>query len=339
MPGNYKIRYCFRGSVHFRRLPPRLLPDLDDPILNNKQDSVRPASPSFLHRMAMSAAAAAAAGPPRLRLVHFNDVYELSNLSRLQTFLSQVQPDATLLSGDFLSPSTLSSVDGGKGMIATLRAIGLTHCCLGNHEADLRLPDLHKRLKKLSKSAVVLNSNIGRNVLSGGSSSSKSSSSVEKKRTKKDDSGDWMVNAEWMPEYSVISTPCQRVQVALAGLLSDEPGVFPNGSFRGVPIGSVTETYSKLYEQLIATGTVHMILPLTHQFVERDKELARHMLRVASSSSSSSGGGTGGLILGGHEHTPYDVTVVDEDDPVVVVGADFEEWHGSGRGGFGGPDL
>jgi predicted MPP superfamily phosphohydrolase len=74
---------------------------------------------------------------PRLRIVALNDVYELTNLPKLQTFLTRVRPDAIILAGDFLSPSTLSSVDGGKGMISTLRSIGLTHCCLGNHEADL----------------------------------------------------------------------------------------------------------------------------------------------------------------------------------------------------------
>lgn len=62
----------------------------------------------------------------RLRLVAINDVYELSNLPKLQTFLSQLTPVpcAVLLMGDFLSPSPLSSIDGGKGMVATLRAVG-----------------------------------------------------------------------------------------------------------------------------------------------------------------------------------------------------------------------
>jgi hypothetical protein len=54
---------------------------------------------------------------PRLRIVAFNDVYELANLPRLQSFLSSLSPsaDAVLLAGDFLSPSTLSALDGGKG--------------------------------------------------------------------------------------------------------------------------------------------------------------------------------------------------------------------------------
>lgn len=62
----------------------------------------------------------------KLRLVSINDVYELRNLPKLQTFLAKLTPvpSAVLLVGDFLSPSPLSSLDGGKGMVATLRAAG-----------------------------------------------------------------------------------------------------------------------------------------------------------------------------------------------------------------------
>ena len=72
----------------------------------------------------------------KIRIVAINDVYELTNLPRVQTFLSklEVPPQAVVLAGDFLSPSTLSSVDNGRGMVATLRAMGLTHATLGNHE-------------------------------------------------------------------------------------------------------------------------------------------------------------------------------------------------------------
>ena len=83
---------------------------------------------------------------PKLRIVALNDVYELDQLPYVQTLIAQCQPQLVILAGDFLSPSTLSSMDGGRGMIATLRSIGLTHLCLGNHEADLTsLTKLHRR--------------------------------------------------------------------------------------------------------------------------------------------------------------------------------------------------
>jgi hypothetical protein len=58
----------------------------------------------------------------RLRIVAINDIYELGNLPKLQTFLSKLSPPPTavVLAGDFLSPSTLSSIDGGRGMVVSI---------------------------------------------------------------------------------------------------------------------------------------------------------------------------------------------------------------------------
>ena len=88
-----------------------------------------------------------------VRLCSINDVYELGNLPRLRTFVKSLspQPSAVVLAGDFVSPSTLSSIDGGRGMIATLRAAGVTHACFGNHEADVKLSILGERMRSLSK--------------------------------------------------------------------------------------------------------------------------------------------------------------------------------------------
>mmetsp|Transcript_21699 Transcript_21699/g.45462 ORF Transcript_21699/g.45462 Transcript_21699/m.45462 type:complete len:330 (-) Transcript_21699:64-1053(-) len=41
------------------------------------------------------------------------------------------------VSGDFLGPSLLSSLDGGNGMVDVLHALGVTHVSLGNHEDDV----------------------------------------------------------------------------------------------------------------------------------------------------------------------------------------------------------
>eukprot|EP00978_Attheya_sp_CCMP212_P039101 scaffold200340_cov31-Attheya_sp.AAC.1 len=100
-----------------------------------------------------------------VRVVAINDVYELVNLPKLHTFLKKLKRQGTpatavVLAGDFLSPSMLSSIDGGRGMVSCLRAAGVTHASLGNHEADLRLPDLRARLQELSKSTTLLNTNV-----------------------------------------------------------------------------------------------------------------------------------------------------------------------------------
>eukprot|EP00980_Cylindrotheca_fusiformis_P025856 scaffold14741_cov135-Cylindrotheca_fusiformis.AAC.6 len=226
----------------------------------------------------------------RVRIVSINDVYDLHNLPRLQTFLSRLssKPSAVTLAGDFLSPSTLASVDGGRGMVATLRATGLTHVSLGNHEQDLKLESLHKRLSDLSKSVNLINSNMRENV---------------------------PAKAQWMTEvmapYSVITSPCNRVRVAFLGLLSDEPGVFRDNTFKGVPIGDVIETYAKLYKDIVP-NFADVCIPLTHQSINRDRELAESMLDLH---------GGKGIIIGGHEHEPFDEFVGNEgsDNSIRIV--------------------
>lgn len=113
-----------------------------------------------------------------------------------------------------------------------------------------------------------------------------------------------------MPEYAIVTTPCRQVKVALAGFLSDEPAMFRDGTFRGAAVGDILTTYSNLRDRLLVPtdgGEADWLLPITHQSLERDQDLARHMLDV---SSGDGGGGTmHGLILGGHDHVPINVDV------------------------------
>ena len=55
--------------------------------------------------------------------------------SATSNFDDSIAPSAVTLNGDFLSASTLSSIDNGRGHVAALRAAGITHASLGNHEA------------------------------------------------------------------------------------------------------------------------------------------------------------------------------------------------------------
>ena len=58
---------------------------------------------------------------PKLRILSINDVYELDHLPRLATLLRAHElpaPDVTIsiVAGDFVGPSLLSSLDAGRGM-------------------------------------------------------------------------------------------------------------------------------------------------------------------------------------------------------------------------------
>ncbi|CAF0951440.1 unnamed protein product [Adineta ricciae] len=98
--------------------------------------------------------------------LHLNDVYELLPLDRgrkgglarvayLRKLLKEENPHTyTILAGDLLSPSALSSskVNGttlnGKQMIATMNTLGLDLMTFGNHEFDLTEKDLLARMNE-----------------------------------------------------------------------------------------------------------------------------------------------------------------------------------------------
>jgi 2',3'-cyclic-nucleotide 2'-phosphodiesterase (5'-nucleotidase family) len=225
----------------------------------------------------------------QIRLVAINDVYELTNLPKLQTFLSRLSPSpvAVILAGDFLSPSPLSSIDGGRGMVSTLRAVGLTHCSFGNHEADLKMSSLRDRVKELSRSVKVLNSNM-LNPLP---------------------KSEWFRYLPTKP-FDIIQSPCQNVRVALLGLLSEEPGMTRDGTFKGVPIDKMTQVYMDYCRKLVPS-VANMVIPVTHASLNRDLNLASFMALNTGN----------GLIIGGHEHEPIDRFVRDETSCVRILKA------------------
>ena len=117
-------------------------------------------------------------------------------------------------------------------------------------------------------------------------------------------------NASWLAQvtcpYSIIQSPCKQISVGLVGLLSDEPGVFRNNTFKNVPIRNMLETYEDYYNQLVVNNNIaHFCLPVTHSSIVRDRELATKMLSLHGGKS---------VIIGGHEHEPYDEVVTAGDD-------------------------
>lgn len=168
-------------------------------------------------------------------------------------------------------------MDGGKGHVQTLRAAGITHASLGNHEADVTLPVLRRRITELGKSALLLNGNVvGWLDDMGGTFNAAAS-----------------FNQRCTAEWDAVSSADGRVRVGLTGLLSDETNMFRTPrKFRGLPIESVTRRYDQIRSRLMVSTDAHVLVPMTHQSLSRDIELAQHMLKR----------GLKGVILGGHEH-------------------------------------
>lgn len=78
----------------------------------------------------------------RLCILQITDIYTLENLGSFQTLLEQTRVKAkgatvvSVVTGDFLSPYLLASVDRGFGMMRALARIPLDYITWGNHEAD-----------------------------------------------------------------------------------------------------------------------------------------------------------------------------------------------------------
>jgi 2',3'-cyclic-nucleotide 2'-phosphodiesterase (5'-nucleotidase family) len=77
---------------------------------------------------------------------------------------------------------------------------------------------------------------------------------------------------------------------------------FYDNTFKGVPVSNVLETFSSLYKKLVPS-VADFVLPMTHQSLARDKDLAQHMLDMHCGR---------GLIIGGHEHVPINETVMND---------------------------
>ena len=69
-----------------------------------------------------------------LTLVAVNDVYDLEHLPKLRTLVDAVKAERaggtviTTLAGDFLSPSVLSSLDRGRGMVGAVQESKAPSC-------------------------------------------------------------------------------------------------------------------------------------------------------------------------------------------------------------------
>eukprot|EP00913_Durusdinium_trenchii_P013702 g12865.t1 len=65
------------------------------------------------------------------------------------------------IGGDLLSPYPLSTLDKGRGMVDVMLESGVQFACFGNHEADVGLPALKKRLERWhERGGVWINTNM-----------------------------------------------------------------------------------------------------------------------------------------------------------------------------------
>eukprot|EP01084_Bolivina_argentea_P137137 241514_1 len=111
-----------------------------------------------------------------LNIIHFNDVYNINPIikkdgdgniksvcggaSRFKSFINTLSPlkPIILFSGDFLSPSDMSTVTKGEHMVPIMNDFGITCGMIGNHDLDYGNEHCIETFSKLN--FPVLNTNI-----------------------------------------------------------------------------------------------------------------------------------------------------------------------------------
>ena len=229
-----------------------------------------------------------------LRIIQINDVYELDCFPSLKTLVDtkrnepqqqQQQPDETLVvcCGDFLAPSLLSSLDQGASMVDCLNQVGVTHVCLGNHEADVSTAALKDRI--LQSKFVWINSNLPELGSKLG----------------------LLEQQQLLPEYCIVQVGNNQQnspkKVALLGLLTHDPTLYRPGAFLDAPIQPTVPCAKGWVDQLhrsSSSGAVDLILPLTHQSIQEDRDFCQAF--------STADDYTFPVVCGGHDHEIFDET-------------------------------
>jgi 2',3'-cyclic-nucleotide 2'-phosphodiesterase (5'-nucleotidase family) len=217
-------------------------------------------------------------GEARLVVVQITDVYTLEYFAHLKTLLEETRARTEgckvvcMLTGDFLSPYLLSSVDRGYGMMKALANTPVDYLTWGNHEADIDHHTVCRHVRNFPGKWI--NSN--------------------------------MLDHEAMDcqqEYDVIQLTSpdgsNKRRVGLCAVLSNDPDLYSHfedpGAFGGAHISDPWEALRKYKRILEEDEGCDMVLPLQHLYVPDDHKTCKEFDFP--------------VILSGHDHHKVDEVV------------------------------
>jgi len=222
----------------------------------------------------------------RMRFVHINDVYVMDNLPKLRKFLDDcsmgLRRENLIVSigGDLLSPYPLSTLDKGRGMVDVMLESGVQYACFGNHEADVGLPALKKRLERWhERGGVWINTNMPD-----------------------------LLKELQLPSYASVvglsKDGHHSRQVCLVGVCTKDPSLYNAPDDFGGAIYTALDCNESAMEKSRSLMDQHLedteaqkvdaVVALTHQDLDIDIELAKKACSVGIYA-----------VLGGHDHTEY----------------------------------
>ncbi|KAI2493471.1 hypothetical protein MHU86_21089 [Fragilaria crotonensis] len=228
----------------------------------------------------------------KLTIVQITDVYTLENFASLKTMLQQTRNKSgdskvvSVLTGDFLAPYLLSSVDQGYGMMKALAQTPIDYLMWGNHEADIDHKIVCKHVKNFP--GTFINTNM-----------------------QDHDAMKHQVPFEIIEVPSPDGSHCRRV--GLIAVLSDDPALYRQfdapGAFGGATIRNPWEVLKEYKEMLEgAPYNCDLVIPLEHVYVPED--------HITCSDFDFP------IVLSGHDHHRVDETV--DGTRLIKPGCDAE---------------
>lgn len=224
-----------------------------------------------------------------LRIVQVTDVYLLQNFPALRTLLLQKKNELqkecgagactlSTLTGDFLMPYLLSSLDKGRGMMQMCNETPIDILTWGNHECDLAHEHVLAREKEYK--GIFLNTNFKEHESYANSTCQKDAHVVE----------------------LVSEDGTNRRRVGLIGLITDSPSLYKPDSFGG-KASAIEDPYEtcRRYVQAMKSadypgGACDVVVPLEHLYEPQDEKMANEVPGLP-------------VILSGHDHHVVDKVV------------------------------
>ena len=215
----------------------------------------------------------------RLTVIQVTDVYTLANLPSLKTLIAETKaanfPGSVIsvLTGDFLAPYLLSSVDKGAGMMSALAKCPIDYLTWGNHEADIDHRTVCSHVRAFP--GTWLNTNM------------QSHAAMDAQKA-----------------YDVVELTSQdgsqTRRIGLVAVLSDDPALYlhfkPPGAFGGAKIECPWQTLSSYKSKLEGPEErCDVVLPLQHMYVPDDHRTCREFDFP--------------VVLSGHDHHRVDEVI------------------------------
>ena len=189
------------------------------------------------------------------RIINVTDVYKLDNFPSLKTLIEEKKAEATsrwgektrtfsVLTGDFLAPYLLSSLDKGTGMVNMLNKTPVDYVIFGNHEDDIEHRFVCQRAQDYS--GVWINTNMPEHEA-------------------------FPHQQRYALESSASAEGAHERRLGLVGVLSNSPSLYREGAFNGATIEDPWESLAEWKEKLEKEENVDLVLPLCHLYVPQDK--------------------------------------------------------------------